>query len=247
MCHILAIIFFFADIVGFFFVTCSQSRDLEENVELSAPDLLTMAKIMGSSQLVLLEGYKTVDNDRILTDLNQRNFHQLAWVSLGYPTLIKTRFLPSFLINDLRVTNQSASYIHPLKLFHNNTESFYTHIQLLTKEQRKIIAQVAQSRYGIQNLSEDQILQLIPLKSECNLQMQMDNGTLLEVRGFIQSFREHPTRLIFLAPVGSEARKLFIQNEILVEMVKISFVLFRLFKCDLLKLFIHPLTSYAIG
>ena len=192
-----------------------DGRKISENYLFDSPDLVASISTGDKGQNVILEGFKTLENDQILVENNTNLFPQLFWVSLGYPQLIRTRYLPE--LNYSRISENSTrlniTFKHQPRKFHYNSEGFYTHMQFLTDPQKEALAQTAIFKYGLKSISSSQIGQLIPTDSKCQFVLNNhETQTTILIDGNIQSFRHQPTRIYFTAPVGTINREIFFRN-----------------------------------
>ena len=159
------------------------------------PDLAVTVK--SDNGEVQLEAYKSVSNDQI-NNLKEGRLSdrqsQLFWVSIGIPTLMRT---------SLKGTN--------LTLFHKDFRGFFTAIEMLTLEQRQILAQAATEKYGVK-IQSKQIVHLVLSKFECKINLYEDGKNYI-ISGKVGEFRKFPLRLHFRAELGTIERKLFEQIE----------------------------------
>ena len=146
------------------------------------PDIISEMDLDKGNFLIVLEAFKSIENERILVDNNNLTFSRLSWVSLGYPTLMA-----------VMGTNQTRP-----KIFHSSSGGFHSYINMLTDEQRNSIREKIKLKYHI-DVDKNQITNLIVNKFECKLHLKCggENSTSLEFTGRVTDFRQFMLRLIF--------------------------------------------------
>ena len=144
-----------------------------------SPDLVTSYE-SAEGFSIQLEAFNE-KND--VTSKNQK------WYSIGYPRLLETK----------------SSKSDSSNLFHFTKESFYTHIEMLTVQQKKLLAEEASKKYN-SKIDAKQIENMILSKFECHL--ETDDGEN-QIHGRVLDFRKYPLRMHFDAKSGSEKRTLF--------------------------------------
>ena len=166
-------------------ITCES----DENTQIF-PDLITDIKVEGNE--FQLEAYSWSQNKEVLAENNTKNYGKLKWFSLGHPVLVHTK-----------------SNVHSKQnsLFHHYSNGFYTHIQLLTFEHKKMLATLAKTMYKI-DIESYQILNMPLTSFSCEINLK-DTETELTVQGEVKSFKNFPLRLDFQLPKNSTDIKLF--------------------------------------
>ena len=158
------------------------------------PDLALTVK--GDNGEAQLEAYKafSYDETNYLNEsrLSERQ-SQLFWVSIGIPTLLRT---------SLKGSN--------LTLFHGDSQGFFTAIEMLTPEQRQMLAETASKKYRIK-IDPSQIVHLILSKFDCKINLY-DDGKNYIIYGKVGEFRKFPLRLHFRAEEGTIERNMFEQK-----------------------------------
>ena len=178
----------------------SNIQDAENNIAFDLPDLTAI--VMTSSGQFQLETYKFINNDKIL---QERDSHisgsqgrsppssatsQLLWVSIGEPTLCKTR--------DTAYTS---------RLFHFTKTSFYTHDQMLTSDHIKQLAQTARNKYKVSVVLSTWFYPSF----KCSLSLH-DDAKSMSIEGKVTDFHDFPLRLDFNIPQNSLERTLFMSQ-----------------------------------
>ena len=138
------------------------------------------------------EAYGWNQNDEILAKNNTKNYGKLKWCSLGHPILVQTK-------SNIQSKQNS--------LFHHSSNGFYTHIQLLTVEHKKMLATLAKTMYKI-DIEPYQILNMPLTSVNCEINLK-DTETELTVQGEVKSFKHFPLRLDFKLAKNSKEMELF--------------------------------------
>ena len=151
------------------FTCCCEYSGEEPQV---LPDIVTYFNVNGNE--IQLEGFKWEKNDEILIENKTKNFGRLKWFSLGDPVLVEIK---------------SATD----RFFQYSSRGFYTYIQLLTDEQKKLLANQAKILYHIE-IDYRQILNTPLTSFECSIRL---NET--SIKGFVKLFTNFPLRMDFRA------------------------------------------------
>ena len=130
-----------------------------------------------------LQAFKSSENDKILVENSSINHNKLRWYSIGVPLLLKTKF-----------DEKEES------LFHFTRRGFSAQIQMLTTEQKKLLAQEVKRKYKI-DIELNQIDNLILSSFTCKIHVH-NNTDQSEINGSVKSFRRFPLRIDFIAPIG---------------------------------------------
>ena len=138
---------------------------------------------------IQLEAFKSFDNQEILQHRN--SCKNLKWFSLGDPTLIA--------VKSNKNKNES--------LFTFTPEGFYTHIQMLTDKQRKVLAETVNYKNNI-DVDSNQFENIILTNLTCDIVLY-DNKTKVRLSGEVSTFNKFPLRLNFDYPTETKERELF--------------------------------------
>jgi hypothetical protein len=176
-----------------YFCKCENRAILpsDENsyIFFSKPDLVLAFKSSEHS-IVLLEAFKWISNDKILTE-EANATSKLAWSSLGHPRLL----------------NDSTRFFF-------NQEGFHTYVETLTENYQNSLVSLIKKVYSV-NVTADQIHPIPLSKFECKIQISDETGGKDEViKGEVRNFQTMPHRIDFHAPLSSHKRVLF-QNRCL--------------------------------
>lgn len=187
----------------------STGKDVAErsmNFVFASPDLIATVATPDGGEIIL-EAFKSVHNDEFLANLHKSHFAaeqqtdlendagQLMWVSVGHPTFVAT---------------PDPSETTKMRLFHFTPSGFYTYVQMLTAEQRHLLAAVANNKYHGINASDEQVTELILSQFKCSLNydgVDADYGFHV-VSGNVADFASYPLRMDFVAPLGGVERNL---------------------------------------
>jgi hypothetical protein len=168
----------------------------------SNPDLYATMATSDDGELVL-EAFKSVHNDERLATLREgrqqsdsaNDANKLLWVSTGHPTFVAT---------------PDPSAPTETRLFHFTPSGFHTYVQMLTAEQRHLLATTANSKYRGINVSDEQVANLILSQFSCALNydgVDADYDSHV-ISGLVGDFSSYPLRIDFQAPLGSVQRSL---------------------------------------
>ena len=80
--------------------------------------------IKENDQMIHLQAWKSVNNNDIINSLKAQDYEKLSWVSLGNPTLKKTK----------AINKDGISQV-----FHYNNDKVYAFVEMLTDNQKLII------------------------------------------------------------------------------------------------------------
>jgi hypothetical protein len=154
----------------------SQTAEEPRSIDFDLPDLVSTLEF--GNQQVLLEAYRYIKNDKIISGNDTSKYRQMMWVSTGHPTLVKPN-----------------SLLKSLPTFQATKEGFYVFIQTLTKNERIELAKAASRKYGI-IITENQIQYLQLSKFRCTVEVPENNKVYV---GTVTNFREIPLRVDFRA------------------------------------------------
>ena len=166
-------------------IKCESEED-----EQQFPDLITNIKEDGNE--FQLEAYRWNQNDGILYKNNTKNYAKLKWFSLGHPIIV--------LMNSNVHSKQD-------RLFHHSSNGIFTHIQLLTFEHKKLLANKVKELYNIE-IQLDQIMNM-PLTAVCCEMNLQDTESELTIKGEVKSFNHFPLKLDFKLAKNSKEMELF--------------------------------------
>ena len=172
---------FFAIFLILTTVEISQQSEIpvkSKEIDFSLPDLITTYKEDG--RVFQLQAFKSFKNSETITD---ENFGKQKWFSIGRPRLIESK-----------MGKQKKS------IFHKNSNGFYAYIEMLTEEQKEILAKTAQKKFNIKKIDSDQIKNLLLSYFKCTIKLFTENDTpLSEVKGNVVTFDEFPLLIEFMA------------------------------------------------
>ena len=94
------------------------------------------------------------------------------------------------------------------KLFDFSRNTIFTHVEMLTAVQSRLLSETAETKYGVK-VSNNQIINLPLSKFECSLLLFDEAGNKYLLKGGVLDFKHFPLRMDFHAPLGSRERKLF--------------------------------------
>ena len=149
----------------------------------TSPDITT--NVFVDDKEFQLEAFSWNQNDKILAKNNIKYYGKLKWFSLGNPVLVKVKD----------------------RLFHYSSNGFYTHIQLLTNEHKKLLAKKAKKVYNIE-IEFDQIVDMPITAFTCEIDLK-DNKTELTLKGEVKSFKSFPLRMNFKLDMTSNEAEIF--------------------------------------
>ena len=173
-------------------IRCSDEQKLcrsggaEEfkEIDFRLADLITSYKENGLE--FQLEAFRLSKNSEIIT---HENLGRQKWFSVGRPQFIET------------TVNKKES------IFHSTSNGIYANIELLTDEQKRLLAQTATNKFKI-NITSENIKTLKLSCFKCMIKLVYDNDTeLSDIHGEIKSFDRFPLRIIF--KMNQEERRLF--------------------------------------
>jgi microcystin-dependent protein len=167
-----------------------QSRN-DAKIEFSLVDITI--DIKENDQIVHLQAWKSVENNDIINSLKAQDYKKLSWVSLGNPTLKKTK----------AINKDGISQV-----FHYNNDIVYAFVEMLTDNQKLIIVDAIKKKYGIDKIDESQVVNLILSRFDCSIKLKDENFQRL-MKGEVKNFYEYPLKLVFDAPIGSFHREIF--------------------------------------
>ena len=141
-----------------------------------------------------IEVYKSKTNQNILSFYhaiaNKINYKTLEWVSIGAPKLVRT-------ITHKNKTSQM--------FFHFNREGFYTYVDMLTSNQKKLLAKEIKSKYQFR-IKTSQIKNLQLQQFECVAYFVGSNGNKFSIIGKVSNFFKYPLKLSFWLPANTKER-----------------------------------------
>jgi hypothetical protein len=190
---------FYFELFGvFILITCDlvSGSVAAANIVFDLPDLVVIQSV--EQRTVQIEAFKSHENDKIMAKSDSKYLKHLMWVSVGSPRLV-----PMFDRTD-----------DEEKLFHFTNEGFYSHVEMLTVQQRELFRLEIEHKHSIK-ISIRQIVNLPLLRFSCGLRIH-DNGTQVLVTGAVTNFQVFPLRVDFLAPLQSYGRRLIesaLENE----------------------------------
>ena len=153
---------------------CDESIEEQQTV----PDLVVEVNVDGND--IQLEAFKSKQNDEIMAQNSTKNYGRLKWFSLGHPVLVEMK---------------SSSNIS--SLFHYSSKGFFSHIQLLTIEQKKLFLKEIKSLYNIE-VGLNQIVNMPLTLFKCDIGLHDgENETIVE--GDAALFTKFPIRIDFKA------------------------------------------------
>ena len=117
--------------------------------------------------------FHTKENENILERKDEKKYKFLKWYSIGQPSLIES-------LRSLRDQRKS--------LFHFTNKGFYATIQILSDEQKELIIQEIKKVHKI-DILKNQIDELKLNKFECEIEFRDDEGEVLNINGFVKSFK----------------------------------------------------------
>jgi hypothetical protein len=161
------------------------------NIIFDLPDLIAIQN-EDETHSVQIEAFKSIENDIIIRESNSKYFRHLMWVSIGNPKLVYT----------FDRVNQNS-------LFHFFNGGFYTYVQMLTEQQRKLLRHEVEYKHSIK-ISIQQIVNLPLTKFTCAMTIY-EHGNGYPITGAVTNFHNFPLRLDFQAPVNTPERQLFEQ------------------------------------
>ena len=107
----------------------------------------------------------------------------MKWFSLGHPVIV-----------EMKSNNQN-------RLFHFTSKGFSTHIQLLTHEQKKLLANKATVIYNLK-IDSEQVINMPLTSFQCYIYLN-DGENETNLLGEVKLFSKFPLRIDFKAPLGS--------------------------------------------
>ena len=150
------------------------NEELFKEIDFRLADLITSYKENGLE--FQLEAFRLSKNSEIIT---HENLGRQKWFSVGIPQLIET------------TVNKKESMFHP------TSNGIYANIELLTDEQKRLLAQTATNKFKI-NITSENIKTLKLSCFKCMIKLFYDNDTeLSDIHGEIKSFDRFPLRIIF--------------------------------------------------
>jgi hypothetical protein len=152
-------------------------------------DISTLYMVNGEK--VYIEAYHSLEDRKILKDKDYENYRLLEWHSIGYPVIVE---------NESKIKSFNKS------LFHFTQKTFYTSVQMLTNDQKILIAQEIKKVHNI-CIDIKQISELKLSKFECEIELYGNSED--DIRGSIRSFKTDSLRLEFKHGNDSKEQKLF--------------------------------------
>ena len=150
--------------------------DDNSDVVFSLQDLV-IEPFINNVEKVQLEAYKTKKNDLILSQKKSDEYDQLHWTSIGYPTLT------------VKKSSSGSS------LFHFTNDGFFTHVEMLTENQKSMFADAAKRKYKI-DVKKEQITTLVPSEFKCELEFSCDEEPIF-LKGDVYNKKTWPLALKF--------------------------------------------------
>lgn len=170
-------------ILSLLYTHSSVWSESDRNIAFDSADLTYDYEI--DNHLVQLQAFKSINNDLILNTNNASKYSQLQWFSIGYPKLL--------MVSD-----------NPINVFRFNREGFSLDINMLTSSLKQEFVRKVQKKYKIQ-ISEDQIVNLVPSDFQCSLKFYSNDEKLL-IRGRVKQFAVFPLQVHFDTPSGTRER-----------------------------------------
>jgi hypothetical protein len=143
---------------------------------------------------IKIEAFKSYQNDRIIRMNKNESFKDLKWYSIGNPSLIES--------STKKNKNET--------LFHFAQPGFYTFINFLTEQHRKVLAEAVKRKYKI-DINPNQIENMVLSKFNCDL-LFLDENSKTELHGEVSIFDKFPLLLYFDYPFGPNERDLFLKK-----------------------------------
>ena len=134
--------------------------------------------------IINLEAYKSNRNDF-------SEIKDLKWHSVGVPSLLATKTETSKLA----------------KLFHVTREGFYTHVEFLTNQQKKLLATEASNIHDA-TIEPNQIKMIILSSISCELSI-VEGNLKYSLESHHHSINKYPVRLMFEYANGTKERETF--------------------------------------
>ena len=182
--------------MGLLASTSEINDETSHGIAFDSPDLTAIVDT--TSGQFQLEAFKWTRNDRILEQLSSDKavtsaITQLGWVSIGHASFVRTA----------DPKNQSE-----VKIFHETDDGFSTYIQMLSPEQKQVLAAAAYTKYHLK-VEDNQIFNLVLSKFECSRKLYDKTGNTFLLKGEVSDFHHFPLRMDFETPPGSTERRLF--------------------------------------
>jgi hypothetical protein len=145
-----------------------------KEIDFSLADLIT--SYIENGREYQLEAFRLAKNSENIT---RENLGKQKWFSVGQPRLIET------------IVNKKES------IFHSTSNGIYANIELLTEDQKRLLAQTATNKYRI-NITSDNIKNLKLSCFKCIIKLVFENGThASDVKGEVKSFERFPLLIKF--------------------------------------------------
>jgi microcystin-dependent protein len=155
---------------------CQDNSESSIEIDFKIADLIASYKENGRE--LQIEAFKLHENTRNLT---VNNYGSLKWFSIGKPHLVETKN------NDKKES-----------IFHSTSNGFKAYIEMLTDEQRSLLARTASNKLKINSFEAGQIKNLILSCFKCKFSLHMsDDGAKSEIHGEVDVFDEFPLQIDF--------------------------------------------------
>lgn len=138
-----------------------------------------------------LEAFKSMQNELLFDKEDVSLYSNLTWASFGAPRLVPIR----------------SPFSRTTYTFHFDRDRFYTHVELLSVEERDLLRKKCFDKYKI-NVSADQFVQIPNIhRLECKLKQPAASGSQLNVNGRVTDLKQLPLRLYFDSELTPQIRK----------------------------------------